>query len=657
MNKTETLAVNTIRILSAEAVEKAKSGHPGLPMGAAAAAFELFFRHMKHNPKTPGWRNRDRFILSAGHGSMLLYSLLHLFGYDLPMEELCRFRQFGSLTPGHPEYRHTPGVEMTTGPLGQGIATAVGMAMAEAHLAARFNREGYPVVDHFTYALVGDGCMMEGVQGEAASLAGTLKLGKLIVLYDKNNISIEGDTDIAFTEDVGKRYEAYGWHVETVENGNDVGAAREAIERAKACTDRPSLIIVRTEIAHGSPVAGLAKAHGEPLGAENIQKTKEFFGLGDAPPLTVPGEVYDYMKEWQNTAAEAEDDWNRLFGSYRSAHPELAAEFDACFVDTPPDLENDGDFWRFEKASATRATSGDVLNRVNRKLPNLFGGSADLAPSNKSELIGESWFSPEDRTGKNIHFGVREFAMACCANGIALHGGLRPFCATFLVFSDYLKGAVRLSALMELPVLYLLTHDSIGVGEDGPTHEPVEHVSALRLTPGVTVFRPADGTETAAGYLAALRASGPTCMILSRQNLPNYEETSKDAIKGGYILKDTPSPDIILMASGSEVELVVKAADELAAAGISCRVVSMPSMELFEAQPDAYRESVLPSSVRARVAVEAGASASWYRYTGLDGAVVGLDRFGASAPAAELFEHFGFTVDNVVKTAKRVLGK
>ena len=649
------LSVNAIRILSAEMIEKAKSGHPGLPLGAAPMAYELWARHMKHNPKDPCWLDRDRFILSAGHGSALEYSLLHLFGYGLEVEDRKEFRQWGSLTPGHPEHGHTVGVEATTGPLGQGVAMAVGMAMAEKHLAARFNTEKRRIIDHYTYALCGDGCMMEGVSGEAASLAGTLELGKLIVLYDDNGISIEGDTDCAFREDVGKRFEAYGWQVLHVPDGQDLLAIGAAVECAKA-SPLPSLIVVRTRIGEGSPQAGLAKAHGEPLGAENLEATKEALGWPCKEPFEAPEEVYRHFAGIGQELAKAEDAWQAEYAAWRNENPGLAAELDLRLSGEVPDLQHDGEFWKFEGKAATRATSGECLNYIHRRLPGLFGGSADLAPSNKSELKGEEYFSAANPSGSNIHFGVREFAMACISNGIALHGGLRAYCATFFVFSDYLKGALRLSALMGLPVIYILTHDSIGVGEDGPTHEPVEQLAGLRATPNVAVYRPADGKETAAAYLTALKRKCPTCIVATRQGLPTYEESGIGALKGGYILKDCEgSPELIYIATGSEVEQAVGAYEVLSAEGVKVRVVSMPCVEVFEEQSAEYRESVLPDAVRRRVAIEAGATAQWYKYVGLDGAVIGLDRYGASAPAGLLFEKFGFTAQHAAQVGRELL--
>ena len=659
MSKADQLTVNAIRILSAEAIQKAKSGHPGLPLGAAAMAYALWSREHKHNPKNPDWINRDRFVLSAGHGSMLLYSLLHLFGYGVRIDDIKDFRQWGSKTPGHPEYGHTAGVETTTGPLGQGVAMAVGMAMAEAHLAAQFNKPGYDMVDHYTYALAGDGCMMEGVASEACSMAGTLRLGKLIVLYDKNDITIEGSTNITFKEDVGKRYEAYGWQVLKVEEGYDIDAVAGAVAEAKACTDKPSLIIVKTDIGYGCAAKqGKASAHGEPLGPENLAATKEFFGWPADKEFYVPKEVYDHMAKMQEKFTKYEDGWNDLFAAYCKEYPDMAEKWNAWFSRDVDASVFDEAYYAFEnKKDATRSSSGIVLNRLAAKIPNFFGGSADLAPSNKTQVKGKTDFSADDYAGSNVHFGVREFAMAAMANGISLHGGIRPYVATFFVFSDYLKPAYRLSALMGLPVIYVFTHDSIGVGEDGPTHQPIEQLAAMRSIPNSVVFRPADSKETAAAYQYALtEAKGPVCMVLTRQGLPLYDETGKDAMKGGYILADSDKavPDAILIASGSEVELAYNAKAVLKEKGIDARVVSMPSMEVFDSQSDEYREKVLPSAVRKRVAVEAGTSFGWQKYSGLDGAVVSIDHYGASAPAGVLFKEFGFTVENVAETAMKL---
>ena len=656
------LSINAIRVLSADAIEKSKSGHPGLPLGAATMAYTLWTK-MNHNGNNPNWDNRDRFVLSAGHGSMLEYSLLHLFGYGLTVEDLKNFRQIGSLTPGHPEYSHTKGVEITTGPLGQGICNAVGMAIAEAHIAEKFNKPDYKVVDHYSYAVVGDGCLMEGISGEASSLAGTLGLGKLIVLYDSNNISIEGNTDIAFREDVGKRYEAYGWQVLKVADGNDIDYIEAAIEEAKAETAKPSIIIVKNQIGFGCPAKqGKASAHGEPLGADNVKAMKENLGWKAEPAFYVPDEVYTNMNEHIEKGIAKETAWNNLFKEYEKAYPELAKEYGIWMsgeIDKESLLNNE-EFWSFDKEMATRQSSGIMINRLAKLIPNLIGGSADLAPSNKTNMDARGDFSAEDRSGSNLHFGVREHAMAAITNGMYAHGGLKVFCATFFVFSDYMKGAMRLSALMKLPVTYVLTHDSIGVGEDGPTHEPIEQLAALRSMPNMTVFRPADSKETAAAwYYAVTNGTTPTSLVLTRQNLPLYDGCPKRALKGGYILKDSKKeiPDVLLMASGSEVELIFKAAEELSAKGIDARVISMPSFELFDAQEESYKESVMPKAVRARVAVEALTSFGWHKYVGLDGEVISLDTFGASGKAEELFKLFGFTVDNVVERTIKVVSK
>ena len=652
------LCINAIRVLSADAIEKSKSGHPGLPLGAATMAYTLW-SNMNHNGKNPKWDNRDRFVLSAGHGSMLEYSLLHLFGYGITVEDIKNFRQVGSLTPGHPEYGHTQGVEITTGPLGQGICNAVGMAIAEAHLAEKFNKPGYEVVNHNTYAIVGDGCLMEGISGEASSLAGTLGLGKLVVLYDSNNISIEGNTDIAFREDVAKRYEAYNWQVIKVNDGNDIEAIENALEEAKKETTKPSMIIVKNQIGFGCPAKqGKASAHGEPLGAENVKAMKENLGWKQED-FYVPAQVYSNMDKYINAGVEKENSWNNLFERYKNEYQELAEEYSKWMsgeIDSESLLNNE-ELWSFDKEMATRESSGIMINRLANLIPNLIGGSADLAPSNKTYMAGKGDFSAEDRSGRNLHFGVREHAMAAIANGMYAHGGLKVFCATFFVFSDYMKGAMRLSSLMNLPVSYVLTHDSIGVGEDGPTHQPIEQLAALRSMPNMTVFRPADSKETAAAwYYAVTNGSTPTSLVLTRQKLPLYDGCAKRALKGGYILKDSKKeiPDVILMASGSEVELIYKAADELAARGIDARVVSIPSFEIFNAQDEAYKESVLPNSVRKRVAVEALTSFGWYQYVGLDGRIISLDTFGASGNADALFKQFGFTVENVVNETMKL---
>ena len=659
----EEMSVNAIRVLSADAIQKANSGHPGLPLGTAPIAYELFSKHMNYNPQNPEWINRDRFVLSGGHGSMLLYSLFHLFGIgNLSLDEVKNFRQFGSLTPGHPEYGHTVGVEATTGPLGQGMAMAVGMAMAEAHLASVFNKEGYPVVDHYTYVLGGDGCMMEGISSECFSLAGTLGLSKLIVFYDSNNISIEGSTDIAFTEDVVTRFKAFGFQTIEVEDGNDLCAIGKAIEEAKADKTRPSLIKVNTLIGYGCPAKqGKASAHGEPLGVDNVAALKENIGWPCKGDFEVPQEVYDHYKELSANMAKAEDKWNELFAAYVEKYPEMKELWDNYFDGYDmSDLFNSDEYWaKGDKAEATRNTSGTILNMIKKAMPNLIGGSADLAPSNKTNLKDAGDFSKDNYAGSNLHFGVREQAMAAIGNGLMLHGGLKAFVATFFVFSDYVKPMARLTALMQLPLTYVFTHDSIGVGEDGPTHEPIEQLAAFRSLPGFTVFRPCDRTETAAAWMYAVENEcGPTGLVLTRQNLPQMEGSSKDALKGGYVIADSQKevPDAIIIASGSEVSLAVNAKEELKKDGIDVRVVSMPSMELFDKQSAEYKESVLPNAVRKRVAVEALSDFGWYKYVGLDGRVIAMEGFGASGPAATLFEHFGFTADNVVKTVKEVIG-
>ena len=627
------LSVNTLRFLSVEAIQKAKSGHPGLPMGAAPAAYALWAKNMRMNPADPKWDDRDRFVLSAGHGSALLYSLLHLFG----------------------------GIETASGPLGQGIAGAVGMAIAETYLAAQFNRPGYDVVNHYTYALCGDGCLMEGVSAEAASLAGTLKLGKLVVLYDCNNITIEGDTCTSFTEDVLKRFEAYGWQTITVEDGNDVDAIDKAIKEAKAEADKPSIIKIMTKIGYGAPnKQGKASAHGEPLGEEEIVLAKENLGWEYKEDFYVPEQVKENISDITKAGAETEKEWKAVFEAYAKEYPELAEQWNNWHNGELPDLLNNEDYWTYEGDIATRASSEKVLNKLSKLVPNLIGGSADLAPSNKSVMKDREYYSPENRTGSNMHFGIREFAMTVIANGMYLHGGLRPYIAGFFVFSDYMKAGLRMSALMGLPVISIFTHDSIGVGEDGPTHQPIEHLAALRSMPNYTVIRPCDSRETAAAWYAALsRKTSPTGIILSRQNLPLLDGTGKEALKGAYILKNSKkeTPDVILMATGSEVELIYKAWDILQEKGIDARVISMPSWEIFEEQSDEYKESVIPMSVRKRVAVEAAGDFGWHKYVGLDGEVISMNGYGASAPAGKLFEKYGFTVDNVVDTVIRVVNR
>ncbi|MBO4989600.1 MAG: transketolase [Clostridia bacterium] len=665
MNVKQT-TVNAIRVLSAEAIQKANSGHPGLPLGSAPIAYTIYADALKFNPKDPKWNDRDRFVLSAGHGSMLLYSLLYLFGYGLTREDLMNFRQAGSKTPGHPEYGHTVGVETTTGPLGQGIANAVGMAVAEAHLAATFNTPEYKVVDHYTYALCGDGCLEEGISYEACSFAGTNKLGKLILFYDDNDISIEGNTDIAFTDDVQGRFEAQGWqvlHVDLVSTPDNLPAIVEAIQQAKAETEKPSIIICKTQIGYGSPLAGTAKVHGAPLGEEGLAALKQNLGWPCKEPFVVPDEVLAHCKEIAQKGEQAEAAWKETFEAYKAAYPELARKYEAYYSNEMPDLASNEDLFRFEKPMATRMTSHIVLNKLAALVPNLIGGSADLAPSNLSNMkdteehkYGD--FSPANYAGKNLHFGIREHAMAAICNGIQVHGGLKAYCSTFFIFTDYCKHAIRLSALMNLPVTYILTHDSIGVGEDGPTHEPVEQLIALRSIPNVKVFRPADGKETAAAYISAMTDNAPTALVLTRQNLPQYENSGLIALKGGYVLEDCEgTPDVLLIASGSEVEQCVQAKAILESEGKKARVVSMPCIELFEKQSADYKESVLPSAVKARVCVEAASPYSWYRYAGDKGEIIAMSTFGASAPAAKLFKSFGFTAENIVEKAKISMAK
>lgn len=659
MSNIDNLSVNAIRVLSADAVQKANSGHPGLPLGAAAIGYELWANHMNHNPKNPNWENRDRFVLSGGHGSTLLYSLLHLFGYGLTLDDLKNFRQWGSKTPGHPEYGVTTGVEASTGPLGAGMAMAVGMAMAETHLAATFNKEGYPVVDHYTYVLGGDGCMMEGINYEAFSLAGTLKLNKLIVLYDSNKISIEGNTDIAFTEDVPARFKAMGFKVLEVKDGNDISEIGKAIEEAKADKESPSFIKINTKIGFGSPKEGSADVHGAPLGADNIIAMKKTLGWSSEEPFFVPDEVYENYKAKAENLAKKEEEWNKLFKEYCEKFPEMKTLWDEYKDETKAvKLLDDEDFWSYdEKADATRNLSGKVLNKLSAKLPTLFGGSADLAPSNKSYVNGAGDYSAENYAGRNVHFGVRELAMTGIGNGLVLHG-LKAYVSTFFVFSDYVKPMARLASLMEIPLTFILTHDSIGVGEDGPTHEPIEQLAEFRAMPNFNVFRPADATETiAAWYSAVTSKETPTALVLTRQNLPQLAGSSKEALKGGYVVADSSkeTPDAIIIASGSEVSLSIEAKEVLAKEGVDVRVVSMPCMDIFEKQSLEYKEKVLPKAVRARVAVEALSEFGWGKYVGLDGKTVCLDRFGASAPAGVLFKEFGFTVDNVVKAVKEVI--
>lgn len=649
--------INTIRMLSAEGVQAANSGHPGLPLGAAPMAYTLWAKEMKHNPLNPDWENRDRFVLSAGHGSMLIYSLLHLFEYGLPTSELMNFRQLHSKTPGHPEYGHTKGVEISTGPLGQGIANAVGFAMAEAHLASKFNKPGYPVVDHNTYVISGDGCLMEGISYEAASLAGTLKLGKLILLYDSNKITIEGDTSIAFTEDVAGRFEAMHWQVLTVEDGNDIQAIQTAIAHAKLETSKPSIIIVKTIIGYGCPSKqGSHKVHGAPLGQDGIEEMANFLEMKDRAPFEVPADVTAHMSEVVKTLSKSEESWLSTFAAYEKAYPELAAEYKAWFANEAPMALLDSEaFWAYSETTASRSSSGKVLNVLADHLPNLFGGSADLAPSNNSDMKKRTSFSAEHYEGSNLHFGVREHAMTAIVNGLQAHGGLRAYAATFFVFSDYMKPAIRLAALMNLPVTYILTHDSIGVGEDGPTHQPVDQLAMLRAIPKLRVIRPADAREvTAAWYVAMTSKDTPTALVLTRQNLPALEGSSKEALKGAYVIsKEDKHVDLVLIATGSEVSLAIEAQKSLKEKGVDARVVSMPCQELFNDQTEDYKESVITKGVP-KLAIEAGSTFGWHKYA-CD--VIGMEDFGLSAPANQLFETYGFTTENVVNRALKLLKK
>lgn len=657
----EQKSVNAIRVLAADTVQKANSGHPGMPLGSAAMAYELWANHLTHNPKNPKWVNRDRFILSAGHASSLLYSLLHLFGYGLTIEDMKNFRQDNSLTPGHPEYGHTVGVEATTGPLGAGMGMAVGMAMAQAHMAATFNTEDYNIIDHYTFVLGGDGCMEEGISSEAFSLAGTLGLSKLIVLYDSNNITIEGNTDLAFTEDVNKRMEAFGFQTLTVEDGNNLEEISKAIELAKVEKTKPSFITVKTKIAFGCPAKeGSESSHGSPLGEENVKALRDNLGWEEQEAFVIPQDVYDNFAQKAKKGQEAEDNWNKLFKAYCEKYPEKKALWDKYFaVIDDEKLLNCDEFWSYEdKPQATRSLSGNMINRLAKIMPNFWGGSADLGPSNKTVIKDGGSFSKNNYLGRNIHYGVREFAMAAIANGITLYGGAKTFVGTFFVFSDYLKPMARLAALMKIPVTYVLTHDSIGVGEDGPTHEPIEQLAMLRAMPNINVFRPADATETAAAWYSAITSKNtPTVLALSRQNLPQIEGSSKEALKGGYIIAESikAKPDAIIIASGSEVSLAVDAKKELMEKGFDIRVVSMPCMDIFEQQSDEYKEKILPQTVEKRLVVEAGSSICWGKYLGFKGKSVTIDTFGASAPANVLFKKYGFTVENVVNKALSML--
>ena len=657
MNDAQQLCINCIRVLSAEAIEKAKSGHPGITMGAAPMAFELWSGKMKHSPKYPEWFNRDRFVLSAGHGSMLLYSLLHMFGYGVSMDDIKNFRQLGSITPGHPEAGHTPGVDASTGPLGQGFANAVGMAIAEKHLASHFNRDGYKIIDHYSYALCGDGCMMEGISYEAASLAGTLGLGKVIVLYDSNSVTIEGDISVTFKEDVRARFEAMGWQTLYVEDGTDTDAIGKAIDAAKAELSKPSLIEIKTIIGYGSPnKAGSNSSHGAPLGEDEVEATKKNLNWG-YEPFTVPDEVKDYIAPITERLEKEKAEWDKLYADYRRTYPELAAELEAWIKDDfARDLANDDDFWNNDEECATRNSSSKILNKAAKIMPNLFGGSADLSPSTMSVMSGRDYFTSDTPQGSNFHFGIRELAMTAVANGILLHGGLRPYIATFFVFSDYVKPALRVSAISSLPLINIFTHDSIGVGEDGPTHQPVEQLASFRSMPNCLVFRPCDTNETAAAWYTALnRKDMPTVMAYTRQKTKNLGIDGRKALKGGYIVRDSENVDIIIIATGSEVGIAYDAYDILKERGINARIVSMPCVELFEEQSEEYKQSVLPKDIDRRIAVEASSDQSWYRYVGIKGEIIGMKEFGRSGPYVKLFDYYGFTAQNVADTAERIV--
>ncbi len=663
-DRLDELSINTIRTLAMDAVEKAKSGHPGMPMGAAAMAYVLWTRFLRHNPRNPQWPNRDRFVLSAGHGSMLLYSLLHLTGYDLALDELKQFRQWGSRTPGHPEHGHTPGVEATTGPLGQGFGNGVGMAIAERYLAAYFNRPGYPLVDHFTYGIVSDGDLMEGVASEAASLAGHLKLGKLIYLYDDNRIPIEGETSLAFSENVSERFAAYGWHVQEID-GNDLAAVTNALTSAQAELERPSLIRAHTHIAYGSPhKQDTAGAHGSPLGADEVKQTKEALGWPIEPAFYIPEESLAHFREAVARGAAREADWQARIDAYAAAFPDLAQQWRQMMNhELPPGWETAlPQFSADQGGLATRQASGKVLNSIASRLPALIGGSADLAPSTDTLLKDSEGFQVSPH-GKNFHFGIREHGMGAVLNGMALHGGIRPYGATFLVFSDYMRPSIRLAAMTKLPVTYVFTHDSIGLGEDGPTHQPIEHLAALRAIPNLVVLRPADANETAAAWRVALeRTDGPVALILTRQKLPTLDRGKYPSAglvsKGAYILADAEkaAPRIILIATGSEGSLSLEAKKLLDAKGIATRVVSMPSWMLFRAQDKSYRDAVLPPSIKARLAIEAASPMGWIEFTGEAGGVVGIERFGASAPGEVVMKQYGFTAENVAARAEALLG-
>jgi transketolase len=664
VNKLDQLCVDTLRFLAVDAVEQAKSGHPGMPLGAAPMAYVVWNHFLRHNPHNPAWLNRDRFILSAGHGSALLYALLHMTGYDLPLEELKRFRQWESKTPGHPEYHYTPGVEATTGPLGQGFAMAVGMAIAERFLASTFNRPNFPIIDHYTYAIVSDGDLMEGISSEAASLAGTLGLGKLIYLYDDNDISIEGNTDCAFTEDVGSRFTSYGWQVISVADGNDIKIVEDAIKTAMAEKNKPSLIIIKTHIGYGSPKQDTGSAHGEPLGMEAVKETKKKLNWPLEPPFHIPEQSLTHFRQAQERGAKLERDWRDLFDKYRKTYPDLSVKFEQAVQGKLPQGWNSeiSLFKPEDGAIATRNASGKIMNIIAKTLPNFIGGSADLSPSTMTTLNGFGDFNFETPAGRNIHFGVREHAMGGIINGMSLHGGVIPYGSTFLIFSDYMRPAIRMAALMQTHSIFVFTHDSIGLGEDGPTHQPIEQLSSLRMIPGLTVIRPADANETAAAWKLAIELHGPVALVLTRQKLPVLDPQkypiAEGVAKGGYVLIDAEAgqPDIILIATGSEVHLIMAARDQLIMHGIKSRVVSMPSWELFDEQPQEYKKHILSPNIP-KLAVEAGSPKGWREYVGDTGDVIGLNRFGASAPGTTVMEKLGFSVENVVKRVHELLQK
>ncbi|GAB4512602.1 MAG: transketolase [Anaerolineae bacterium] len=661
MTTLEQLAVNTIRILSVDGVQKANSGHPGLPMGAAPMAYTIWMKHLRHNPQNPHWANRDRFILSPGHGSMLIYSLLHLTGYDLPLDELKNFRQWDSKTPGHPEVHYTPGVETTTGPLGQGGANAVGMALAEAFLAKHFNRDGHNIVDHYTYAIVSDGDMMEGVFMEASALAGHWGLGKLIFLYDSNDITLDGEAGMTFSEDIAERYLAWDWHVQTVHDGNNIDAIHHAIQHAQQASDRPSLIIVKTIIGYGSPsYQGTSEIHGKAVGGEEVKRIKEFFGWPQED-FYIPGEALEHFRETVTRGAEQEAAWNEKFSAYKAAYPELAQQWESVMSgQLPENWDADLPVFPADKEVATRNASGKILNAIAKHIPTMIGGDADLAGSTKTLIDGAESTGKDNPAQRNLRFGVREHAMGAIVNGLALHGGIvRPYSATFLTFSDYMRPAIRLGALMSVQALYIFTHDSIGLGEDGPTHQPIEHVMALRTIPNLYVFRPADATESTAAWRTAMVLDKPSTLIFTRQNLPvfdNYEMVHTGVAHGGYVLGDCEgTPQVILLSSGSEVHIAHAAYKTLLAEGVKVRLVSLPCWELFEEQDDDYKESVLPRRVTARVSIEAGVTLGWQKFVGLDGITIGIDRFGASAPYERIYEEYGLTPQAVIDAARSLL--